>query len=925
MSSPMDNAVHGRFVGNESSPLTDPSITAVEQRNAKRKVLESDFSRWCVETFKAAEVEKTQAALKNFKGSLEERKKLEEELRVKMRDAENRAYKISAKVYETTYKNASLSRKIELNKQLAEEEKARRKASDQMLKDELAALAIKYANNEKEYDKHAKDTIAKHNEYVKKSLDDEFEATKNANNLSLSAQNKYYKKLESIVDQKNKKAAESQEKYQNLLNSYNESVNSGLFSDAELREKERQVSEAQRAAENDAVSARIASNIKNSIESAFSQATKALGNGVADAFHSVETILTDYTGTVNSRLQGSGKTFKGILDLAVDNTVTSPYVKTQEVLNAVKSASDQGIAYNIEQRAFLATISDKIASTFDAFDSNLTRLIRLQQADTTAARLGMEARLTSFLNSMFEDNSYMGELSKSVSAAILDANSQLDRNASAEFEYVVQKWLGSLNSLGMSSNAIGNIAEGINYLATGNVSALASNNSLQTLFAMSASKAGLNYSDLLLYGMNADNTNKLLASMVSYLKEIAENSDNQVVKGAYGNIFNMSMSDFRAIQNLTSGDISSIFNSTMTYSGMLTELHNQFLDLSKRTTLSERIGNIAANASFGLGRSLFENPGLYAMMKMLDAMDALGVNINIPFVNAAGFGLDLNTDVNSLLRMSVGLQGSLGLLGSILSSLGSNGGLDLNSWKANEYTSRGSGFGGLLSTTLGGTSSSTYVSTNNMSDMKKSALSSATNDAEETSKITNANNKPEHTFDDFYTAVIGNEAKSYVAVKESYISRAYDEGNMWVRSHDDMVLLELQSVFGTSSFYDRRFNVSDNSIDKYASAGTIKVTDSGLSNVSRELSAIKTANQQQVSMQAASAGTVSIDERSLINALKNVLNTRTSTDPNTKSLQEVLNDLSQGRVTVRVKPETGTGLDVRIHSIDPTVSFKIRD
>nr|DAU00298.1 MAG TPA: hypothetical protein [Bacteriophage sp.] len=39
---------------------------------------------------------------------------------------------------------------------------------------------------------------------------------------------------------------------------------------------------------------------------------------------------------------------------------------------------DLGINYNLEERAFLATISDKVATTFDAANGTLLRLIRLQ-------------------------------------------------------------------------------------------------------------------------------------------------------------------------------------------------------------------------------------------------------------------------------------------------------------------------------------------------------------------------------------------------------------------------------------------------------------------------------------------------------------------------------------------------------------------
>ena len=184
-----------------------------------------------------------------------------------------------------------------------------------------------------------------------------------------------------------------------------------------------------------------------------------LENSVNQAYEKMFTLLTENVGKVNARLQGSGLTWESTTDLITTNLSINPFVKTENVINKLVEATNLGIAYNLEQRAFLATISEKIASTFNAFDSNLLRLIKLQQADSTAARLGIESSLTKFLNSMYEDTSYLSDLSSSVAGAIIDANAQLGRNASAEFEYTVQKWLGSLSSLGMSSNTVTNIAQ----------------------------------------------------------------------------------------------------------------------------------------------------------------------------------------------------------------------------------------------------------------------------------------------------------------------------------------------------------------------------------------------------------------------------------------------------------------------------------
>ena len=100
---------------------------------------------------------------------------------------------------------------------------------------------------------------------------------------------------------------------------------------------------------------------------------------------------------------------------------------------------DAGIAANVEQRAFLQTISDKIATTFSATNGTLLRLIRIQEQDTTAARLGMESSLTAFLNSMYETTEYMKDAATTVKASLEESMALMTGTAAVGYEYQVQK------------------------------------------------------------------------------------------------------------------------------------------------------------------------------------------------------------------------------------------------------------------------------------------------------------------------------------------------------------------------------------------------------------------------------------------------------------------------------------------------------
>jgi len=119
--------------------------------------------------------------------------------------------------------------------------------------------------------------------------------------------------------------------------------------------------------------------------------------------------------------------------------------------------------------------------------------------------------------------------------------------------------------LGASQNAIQQIATGLGYLGSGNVNALAGNQGLQSLLAISASRAGLDYAELLTSGLNGSDTNRLLEAMVKYLAEIADTTEqNKVVTSSYGNIFGLALSDIKSFQNMSSS-VADIYKETMDY------------------------------------------------------------------------------------------------------------------------------------------------------------------------------------------------------------------------------------------------------------------------------------------------------------------------------------------------------------------------
>lgn len=366
---------------------------------------------------------------------------------------------------------------------------------------------------------------------------------------------------------------------------------------------------------------------------------------------------------IDTRLYGSGRQFGGLTGIGA--TVTrvagiSPYVSQQNVMDTLIKYVDMGISYNVEQRAFLETLSANIATTFDAHNSTLLQLVRVQQADTTAVRLGMESTLNAFLNSMYQNTEYLSNVSTSVKSSLYEATAIMGDRGGVDFEYQVQKWLGSLYSVGMSSGSVENIASALGMLGSGDVSGLAGNSAMQNLLVMSASKAGLSYANLLTGGLTASDTNSLLSSMVEYLAEIA--GSNKVVQNQYAKVFGMSMSDILSASNLKSS-VAQIRGTNENYGSAMENLFGMAGSMGSRVSLGEMMANMWDNSQYSMASGVATSPVLYGLWKASGLLDSAMGGIPLPDIMAMGTGVQLNTTIADLMRVGA-------LSGGILSSMG---------------------------------------------------------------------------------------------------------------------------------------------------------------------------------------------------------------------------------------------------------------
>ncbi len=166
---------------------------------------------------------------------------------------------------------------------------------------------------------------------------------------------------------------------------------------------------------------------------------------------------------------------------------------------------------------------------------------------------------------------------------------------------------------GVSDSVINNIASAIDALGSGNINALQGNTTAQNLLLLSMDSIGMDYADILQNGLTAGTTNDLMKAMVDYLAKIAGNTeDNNVLRSAYGNIFNLTMADTEAIQNLAGKTANIAKNATTTSSQAMQEFANTVYGMDKNYLMSEQIDILMDNMKFDMGVDIASSDARYA-------------------------------------------------------------------------------------------------------------------------------------------------------------------------------------------------------------------------------------------------------------------------------------------------------------------------
>lgn len=451
-------------------------------------------------------------------------------------------------------------------------------------------------------------------------------------------------------------------------------------------------------------------------------------NSVTNAIAGAAKEYGSYIDKIQVRLLGANETVGSITDKMQQAFGASPIFQMKTVMEKVSQAVEKGINFNIESRAAMEVLKDKVAATFDAFDSSLLRIVRIQQQDSTQARLGMEAMLTEFLNKQFQDSSYLANsINSQVTQALVEAESRLDRADAVQFEYAIQKWLGSMSSVGVSNELVNKLAQGLGYLASGDVASLSGQAELESLLVASANRGGANYGQMLTNGVSVDDINAIFTGLRYLVEEIGNNGHNIVALNQYAKTFGMTVSDIQSMLNLGDEALAEISSGMSTMS----ELQQKVKDEASLAKLLSRTGgasigeNLYQNFLFGSGEFYGKTAAGYLGWQMggivTELLKGLETGVDIqPF----GVGTHMNLDVGKLAEVVRFTAGVLPGITGMLSGIGSIGGVNFRVLGDDNEEARGIvKKGSLLSMTQTGKqeTSTTYVGDYSEGSLAKTA------------------------------------------------------------------------------------------------------------------------------------------------------------------------------------------------------------
>ena len=355
----------------------------------------------------------------------------------------------------------------------------------------------------------------------------------------------------------------------------------------------------------------LAEDIRDNFGSAIGDVAVGLHSALSKQLDSTINSYVENYQTMMASLVGSKSDWEKITDNLNNALSASSLIKQQDVYKNLTELVKAGISGNVEQRAFLETLSNDLNLLLDTHTGSLARLIRLQNASIAENRLAIQYSLREFLNENYATSEYIKSAYTKVAESITELQAINTTNDAASMESVLQTWLGSYYSAGVSDTTISNLASAINALGTGDISNINSN--ISKLVMMGAARSNESYGNLLTNGLTADSISSIMSGITSYAKEI---TGNNVVRSQWANIFGLTLSDLEALKKVGFAEGATSVSSN---------INKIFENYSNLVPKSVGLKNIFENAMFTTGTNIASNDALYATYLVTDVLEKSGI------------------------------------------------------------------------------------------------------------------------------------------------------------------------------------------------------------------------------------------------------------------------------------------------------------
>ena len=386
--------------------------------------------------------------------------------------------------------------------------------------------------------------------------------------------------------------------------------------------------------------------LASSLQSSLSGQLDSTINGYIDNYQSMI-----------SSLVGANKDWESITDNLNNALSANSLVRQENVYKNLTELIKAGISENVEQRAFLETISDDLNLLLDTQTGSLARLIRLQDASIAENRVAIEYSLREFLNQNYQTSEYIKDSYLKVADSISELQAINTTSIASSIESALQTWLGSYYSVGVSDSTISNLASAINSLGTGDLSNINSN--ISKLVMMGAVTSGKSYGNLLTNGITAEDVSAIMSGITDYAKSI---EGNNVVRSQWASLFGLSISDLEALKNLN------IANNTQTVSSDINKLFDAYANFVPTTV---GLKNTFENLMFTTATNIASNDALYGSYFVTDILEKSGIGSALSSLGSsiASMGLKKTGGALQVAGTAINYSKLIPYLGGLLSTV----------------------------------------------------------------------------------------------------------------------------------------------------------------------------------------------------------------------------------------------------------------